>query len=202
MRATWISSYTQGEQGNAPSRSDIDVMSETGLSTVQAAWSAYQAAEADRLRRARVKHLQVLIDHLLASPDTERHAWALDIAQSSVDGREATPVRLPLFRAILFPELHAGMLGSEPGCARWLAGLAPLLYRSPECREMLPRSWQTEDGLLREALRQDPSDDVSRLRLIKNIAQQLEYSLHELPTGVLYGHDGASIAQCRELQAD
>jgi hypothetical protein len=28
---------------------------------------------------------------------------------------------------------------------------------------------------------------------------RFEYALHELPTGVLYGHDGATIEQCGEL---
>jgi hypothetical protein len=30
----------------------------------------------------------------------------------------------------------------------------------------------------------------------------LRYAVHELPAGVLYGHDGANAKQCEELMAD
>jgi len=57
-------------------------------------------------------------------------------------------------------------------------------------------------GLLRAAIRQYASDRRSRLRLIDKIAYQLRYALHELPSGVLYGLDGASPEQCLQLEEE
>lgn len=169
---------------------------------VNDAWQAYQAAERDRLRSVTMQRLQTLIEALLACDEAVWHAWALDFARSSIDEHDQTPVRLPLFREILFPALFAGLQHAQTGCARWLAGFAQLLYKSAECRDQLPAEWRTEIGLLQEAMRTDPNDGLARSRLVKAMAWQLEYSLHELPSGVLYGHDGATLPQCKELQAD
>jgi hypothetical protein len=57
-------------------------------------------------------------------------------------------------------------------------------------------------GLLLEALRVDPSDRKARQNLVGRRASYLKYTLHELPTGVLYGHNGATIAECDELVAE
>jgi hypothetical protein len=100
----------------------------------------------------------------------------------------------------VFPALLAGHRAGLPGCARWLAGLAQQLYRSPACRSQLPADEQTEPGLLRAAVRVDPTDHASRRRLLDLIAGRLRYSLHELPSGVLYGMDGATPDQCLELE--
>ena len=55
--------------------------------------------------------------------------------------------------------------------------------------------------MLAEAVRLDPSDDIARGRLIDRQASYLEYTLHELPVGVLYGADGASLNECEDLLA-
>lgn len=41
-----------------------------------------------------------------------------------------------------------------------------------------------------------PSDEYQKLLLY------LEYTLHELPAGVLFGHDGATEEQCAELMRE
>ena len=46
---------------------------------------------------------------------------------------------------------------------------------------------------------QDPNDSRSRQQLIRIIANHLRYTLHELPAGVLFGTDGATVEQCDEL---
>ena len=53
---------------------------------------------------------------------------------------------------------------------------------------------------MREALAVDPDDARARSMLIKALRWRLEYSLHELPAGVLYEQDAATIEQCRDLQ--
>jgi hypothetical protein len=116
-----------------------------------------------------------------------------------IDGGDQTVIRLPLFRSVLFPALHAGLQASTPGTARWLAGFSQLLYKSPACSERLPEDQRTEYGLILRAVSDDDSDLTSKRRLLALMRSRFDYALHELPAGVLYGHDGATIEECGEL---
>lgn len=98
--------------------------------------------------------------------------------------------------------IAAKIRAEVPGCARWMAGLAQLLYQSPECSDALPPDQRTEIGLLCEAFRIDPDDALARARLIDAMSWQFDCSLHELPSGVLYSGNGATAEQCRMLRSE
>ncbi len=166
---------------------------------VQRAWLAYVDAENARVRDDAIAQLRLVIGMLHELPLAQRSAWALEIAESSIDKGMNTPIRMPLFREIIFPALLAGIHEQLPGCARWMAGFAQLLYKSPEAQDQLRPELRTELGLLRLAVENDPNDRLARDRLIECLAWQLDYSIHELPSGVLYGSDGASIEECNEM---
>lgn len=162
-------------------------------------WNEYLQAERVRVRQESLVALARFITALLSlSPDLW-HPWARELAMRVVDEREEIPVRLPLFRSVIFPALRSGLDKAIPGCARWLAGLAQLLYKSPSCSEQLPEEQRSEYGLLLRAIRDEPGDMPAKKRLLVVIRSLFEYVLHELPNGVLYGQDGATIEQCDEL---
>jgi hypothetical protein len=92
-----------------------------------------------------------------------------------------------------------GVLREGRNCARWLAKFERELIEAEREVADLPDNLRTERGLLREALRVDPSDVKARRGLIENEARYLQYTIHELPAGVLYGHNSASIEECSEL---
>ena len=162
-------------------------------------WKAYEAAEGCAPRAEKLLALEAFLDALTVSSSCEWFPWARTIAEQVVDCEVRLVIRRPLFERAVFPALLAGYRSCLPGCARWVAGLAQNVWNCPECRAQLPPNEQTELGLIRAALRHDPSDFRSRLRLIETIAARLRYSLHELPSGVLYGMNGATPEQCREL---
>jgi hypothetical protein len=166
-----------------------------------ALWETSLRAEGRAMRGRKLAALGAFLDALPAGP-ADWHSWALALARRVVDGGEDFVIRTPLFERAVFPALLAGRGAGLPGCARWLAGLAQHLYRSPSCRTQLPAGEQTELGLLRAAVRQDENDHVSRRRLVAVLAERLRYSLHELPSGVLYGMDGATPEQCLELEQE
>jgi hypothetical protein len=139
---------------------------------------------------------------LTVSLDAGWYPWARALAERVVDGGEDFVIRMPLFERAVFPALLTGHRAGLPGCARWLAGLAQHLYRSPLCQTHLPADEQTELGLLRAGAKADPDDQLSRRRLAEVIAGRLRHSLHELPSGVLYGMDGATPDECLELEAE
>ncbi len=153
-------------------------------------------------RSEKLAALEAFLGELVTSPEADWFPWACSIAEAVVDQNNRLVIRMPLFRRAIFPALLAGFRLGAHGCARWLAGLAQLLYRCDECREQLDPMCQTEAGLLRAALRHDPNDQASRRRLISVQADRLRYTLHELPSGVLYGIDGATAQECLELEEE
>ena len=167
-------------------------------SRLQDLWDAYLAAERDRIRAVMMPALDRFVDALLESPPDIWKPWARKIAADISDRSMDTPVRFPLFRRAILPALAEGVLRQEPGCARWLASFESLLV-NPE--PSLPPELRTSVALLAEAVRIDPTDDIARRRLIDRHAWYLEYTLHELPVGVLCGIDGASPNECDDLLA-
>lgn len=163
-------------------------------------WAVYEAAEGRAPREEKLRTLEAFLNALATSPPTDWFPWARSIAEQVVDHGLSLVIRRPLFNRAVFPALLAGYQGRVPGCARWLAGLADNLRSNPECREKLRPDERTELGLLWAAIRDDPVDRRSRLRLINLVADRLRYSIHEVPSGVLYGIDGASPDQCQELE--
>jgi hypothetical protein len=150
-------------------------------------WDAYLQLEARALRADKMRGLATFLDSLSGSPEWEWFPWARSIAERVVDKCEAFIIRMPLFERAIFPALLAGYRAGMPGCARWLAGLSDLLHRSTKCQEYLPEAERNDVGLLRAALRQDPTDPWPRQRLLEKLSERLRFSLHELPAGVLYG---------------
>jgi hypothetical protein len=121
----------------------------------------------------------------------------VDLAASICDRKTDIVVRFPLFRRVLLPVLADGVLSCRPGYARWLEQFGSLLHHCD--LSILPEHLRTPMGLLEEAVRQDPGDMVIRRQLVLNHANYLEYTIHELPAGVLYGSDGATLQECDEL---
>ncbi|MHA3775704.1 hypothetical protein ACXR0O_29670 [Verrucomicrobiota bacterium sgz303538] len=166
---------------------------------VERLWEEYLAAERVCVRQESMGALERFIEALLQLSSEVWHPWARGLAQRVVDEGDEIPVRFPLFRSVLFPALLAGVEKRLPGAARCLAGFAQVLYKSPSCLVQLPENLRSEYDLLERAIQDDPSDAASKLRLLKLMRSRFDYVLHELPAGVLYGHDGATLEECDEL---
>lgn len=154
------------------------------------------------MRQTALVKLELFIESLKAIHCGEWHPWALDIARQVADTKADIPVRSPLFKDVLFPALHDAICSGAAEPVRWLAGFSQLLYHSKEALEKLPEDMRSEFGLLCEAVRRNPQDAKSKQRLRDLHQSRFDYVLHELPVGVLYGHDGATIEQCAELLAE
>lgn len=174
-------------------------MAPQGLSpSTEKLWDAYVAAERDRLRAMMLPALDAFLDSLLREEPPVWKGWAKGLARDVADGGKEQPVRMQLFKRAIAPALVEGVALREPGAARWLAHFEPLFYH---CRDELPPGLRSAEALFREALRVDPNDEGSRRAFVECVASTLEYSLHELPAGVLWDQDGATAEQCEELSA-
>jgi len=165
-------------------------------------WEAYLAEEKAGVRSEALRQLDVFIGSLRAQKESEWQSWAVGLSGEIVDLQRDIPVRMPLFRSVIFPALHSHMAAGSGSAARMLAGFSQLLYHSPACRDQLPPQLQSEHGLILEAVRRDASDLRAKHRLRVILRSRFEYSLHELPSGVLYGNDGATVEQCSELTGE
>ena len=166
----------------------------------QQLWSDYLRAEQDRIRDVMLSALDRFIRAFVRLSETSQREWALHLASDVADQGADIPVRFPLFERVLLPVLAAGVADERPGCARWLAHFESQLMNAK--RIVLPDRLLSAAGLLLEALRVDPLDRRAREGLVRRRASYLRYTLHELPAGVLYGHNGATLTECDELLAE
>ncbi len=164
-----------------------------------ALWAAYVDAERQRVRQESLGALERFIDAARAADAAEVRAWAAAFARESVEGRDRTPVRLPLFRDVLFPALLAGHAAGDAESTWLLSRFGQLLYQSPECARLLPERERSEHGLLLALRRIAPSHARGRDRLLALLADRFDFALHELPSAVLYGMDAASPEGCAEM---
>lgn len=162
-------------------------------------WQAYLAAERTGARQVWKKALDQFVAALLAQGPSVADRWARALAERVVDGAEPQSVRFPLFREVLVPALVRGVQANEAGSARWLGCLMGRWAQNSNLLEALPEEMRTSRGLLLAALRLDAGDQRARRALVEEMAAYLAYTLHELPAGVLYGFDGATVEQCRDL---
>ncbi len=185
-------------------------------------WKQYQKLEAQGLRRPALQMLTAFIDALRSDTEQRRIdftvAFCLSVTEESVTLRSRSggrggndiavsgvfdkpivfSLRQPLISEILAPCLAVLYSQNDIRAPYWIAFLYYHLHSLPA--RLLPVNFPelTENGFLREALRHDPGNQKARTRLIRVLASQLDYALHELPAGVLFGWNGATIEECRE----
>lgn len=146
-----------------------------------------------------MKVLQVFIEAVEAGGAEISEPWALDLAERLADRGDTLPVRFPLLRDVLVPALLRGVVANRPGCARWLAFLVARNHQLGRVLGSLPEHQRSPQGLLIEALRIDPGDNKARRTYVEKMQAYFSYTLHEIPAGVLFGHDGATPDECAEL---
>jgi len=168
-------------------------------SQLQHLWDEYAKSERVRVRSESLKKLDAFVEAALHSDLRQIEDWARDLVAKSSEDTEETPIRMPLFRAVLFPILLSGYQRSDVESIWLLSRLSQLLYNAPDCAALLPESDRTEYGLLLKLHRLSPSPPKAGSRLLEILYARYEYALHELPAGVLYGHDGATPDQCVEM---
>jgi hypothetical protein len=127
----------------------------------------------------------------------QRRAWVEDFVARIADHGESPVVRMPLFERVIFPVLLDGYRRRLPNYARWIAAAHELLRRCQRCWEEL--GFVSVLELLRRALEDDPNDLQAKQRVASEQAAFLRYALHEIPSGVLYGIDGADREECSEI---
>jgi hypothetical protein len=162
-------------------------------------WMEYNDAESRGTRAQKLGSLDRFINALLVLPQPVWMKWAIDFCLQLEQKNLNLPIRSPLLERVLFPSLQHAMQSRAPGSFRLLAVLIFKLHNSKTCMNGIPEELRSPEMLLREELRWHPDDKKAGLHLVDLMARYASHTLHELPTGVLHGMEGASIPQCDEL---
>lgn len=105
-------------------------------------------------------------------------------------------IRQPLYKHLIYPILLAQVAQNNVAAIKGLLKLDEHLLSYQAYSHDTTYSWAM---LLEQGLTIAPND-TELLKLSEQTTRNyLNYTLHEIPIGVLFGQDGATIAQCDEL---
>jgi hypothetical protein len=162
-------------------------------------WDEYVRLERLGLRAEALDKVRSVVASVRVYPALDRGAFAdAIVATVASAGSTTMPLRQPLIEGVVLPHLLERHDEDERGSARALLAVVDQLD-SASCRQMAGERNLSRGALLEHALVQEPEAHDLRVRWLEHAASSFAYALHELPAGVLYGMDGASIAECEEL---
>jgi len=125
----------------------------------------------------------------------EKKQWS----EAFLNGLEnSQKIRHELYEHIVFPVLLESYKRSEPWGIHWLAKTAQNLYQATALWEQVDH--KSEYQLLEQLLSITPHDAGVRAELLARQIEWLRYCGHEWPSGILYGHDGATLQECAEIE--
>lgn len=138
------------------------------------------------------------IDKLLSQLKTEKTVFSLEeiVVISTKLLLDKTVIRQPVFAAVIYPILSKGV---EEESIEAVKTLIKLAYPLQHYQNYTKHYQHSTRSLVTIGLKLAPND----LELLdiheKDIRDYLHYTLHELPTGVLYDMDSSDIKGCDEL---
>jgi hypothetical protein len=162
-------------------------------------WERYLELERRDARKQALALLAELIRSVQEYPEAQRHAWLRWLCHLVVDRHEPLPIRHPLVRELMAPFLVEAERRGDADAPRWVDYFLEHFRGGAELWHGLEVRRKSPLQLLEAAVERNPEDVVAR----KALAEYLEYwfhsCLHELPSGVLFGFNGASVEECHIL---
>lgn len=166
-------------------------------------WDEYVNLEFDRVRSAAMQALNLLVDRISKYSLSERTSFVLALTKHVVvHSTELLPVRHPLFAEIVLPILLNNYDRKEPGSAQGLLAFYSVLHGGRLCETMIGARNLSELALLDRAIQEEPNNDKLKVMWLTAQEYWLSFATHEVPSGVLYENETATVAQCLELMRD
>ena len=179
-----------------------EALAETLLPDQAALWLGYLSAEAQGYRPLALIALRKFVDALLADSKEHRHRFSETFCRQVADEGSLLPLRQPLFAAIIGPFLVSAHERGNDNAENWIAYFFLDFLKMPPSQRLLELPRQSPINLLHDAFKRNPDNARTQELLIRNLTEQFSYAVHEVPSGVLYGNNGATIAECKEWQTD
>lgn len=131
--------------------------------------------------------------------EIEKEDWNFEDISQLIKETEKKNVyiRQPLFEKIIYPILKSEIENKNVEAIKILIKLEQNYYAYQ--RKFSADKFESSLQLIKRGLRIDENDKELLVSYEKELLYQLEFSIHEIPSGVLYGMDGASIDECNKL---
>ena len=149
------------------------------------------------IRSDKNKKLNDFIDSIEANKDTLTLADILSVVNSLFDN--GTTIRHPFFLHVIYPVLSKGV---DDDNFEAIKQLIRLFDYNGNFQNLTHDKKYTVWSLLTKGLQLSPFDKELLTTYESRQEDYFDYTLHELPSGVLYGPNGATIEQCNELLSD
>ncbi len=127
----------------------------------------------------------------------EKEQWTRQFIE---EGNYGHKIRYELYEEVIFPALLSGYLKHDLWSVLWLARTAQNFYKLKHLHEQI--GFKAYYGLLQECYFLNPSNTEVRKDLLSFQTGWFEYCIHEYPTGILYGCNGATIDECQEILSE
>ena len=147
------------------------------------------------LKKNASKSVRLFIESFESEEEKSHWVWS-NLAQLNFNNHSR--VRHEIYSELIFPVLKKGYLASEVGAMLWLGKLIQNLYQAEHLHIEL--DYISDSILFKKCYEIEPESKEIRELLLENIVSRLEYNIHEWPSGILCGYDGANLAQCQALR--
>jgi hypothetical protein len=129
--------------------------------------------------------------------EMEREVWV----RTNLPTLAADGARLPheLFTQVVLPVLLAGRDRHEPFALLWMVKLADNFHSDMRLATAMNYA---PVAILDELLEAAPDHVEARLLRLDAAIDWLRFCVHEWPAGILYGMNGATLAECGEIRAE
>ncbi|MEH1787339.1 hypothetical protein [Nostoc sp.] len=130
---------------------------------------------------------------------TEKQQWTRQFLETQ-KYEYGNKISYELYEEVVFPALFRGYQNRDFWSALWLARTAQNLYKVKHLHEQI--NFKTDYELLKECYLLDRSNSDVHKDLLSVQIRWLQYCIHEYPTGILYGVNGATIDECHEILSE
>ncbi|MBP6529304.1 MAG: hypothetical protein KA260_04235 [Burkholderiales bacterium] len=152
----------------------------------------YEAARSRGDNRLSTKALKEFIDSFCSNE--EREDWTRwYLTNRSVSQR----MRHEIFEGVVFPVLLTGYKLGDPWCIGWLEACMQNLYSAKHLWAQI--GYKSALELAEELVAASPCDADAKQRVLSHLIAWFHHCEHEWPAGILYGMNGATPEQCKEI---
>ena len=144
------------------------------------------------------KRARLALTEFIASFEgaAEQETWAREFLERGDYGHK---IRHEIYRELIFPLLLRGFQNDDAWSLYQLSRTIQNVYDVEEFWQQI--GYATDLDLLKQSYLLSPADAVRR-ELLHRTIQWFDYCQHEWPSGILFGNDGASPDQCRQILAE
>jgi hypothetical protein len=170
-----------------------------------AQWSRWLALEDQHRKREALALAEELAASLARAPVDSQDRWVQSVCEDVIDLHPVPPdvgiprMRYPFLRDVIVPSLMRRLARQDATAARWAAWLMRRYSNTYRLWQELPDTQRHPMGLLRMADTWAPGDVRVMESLAEMLSRRFHDSMHELPAGVLFGMNGADVAECAAL---